>query len=137
MVVKLTSREDAYADAHAIKLDRSSVSMERDDSRKIPTSQAKSVGNFRLAQITEKSDKSAVPTVDQIRRTIRAALTKKGVGAVTAAKEIGQERNYIRDFLEGGKESMKTEAMMDLAEYLDIDFKGLIVTKEKRQRRAG
>lgn len=111
--------------------------MALEDSRKIPTSQAKSVGNFRLAQMPEKSDKSAVPTVDQIRGIIQKALDKKGVGPVTAALDLGYERNHIREFLIGKKESLKTEVSIAIAEYLEIDFKDLIVTKEKRQRRVG
>lgn len=109
----------------------------KDDSRNFPTSQANSVGNFRLAQPLEKSDKSAVPTVDQIRNIITKALEKKGVGAITAALDLGYERNHIREFLIGKKQSLKTEVALALSEYLDIDFKDLIVTKEKRQRRTG
>jgi hypothetical protein len=99
--------------------------------------QAKSVGKFRLARPIEKSDKSAVPTVDQIRNIITKALEKKGVGAITAALELGYERNHIREFLIGKKESLKTEVSLALADYLDIDFKDLVITKEKRRRLTG
>jgi hypothetical protein len=119
-----------------MRLDRSSDSMGKDDSRKIPTKQELSVGNFRLAEISDKSDKSAMPTVDQIRHTLARALEKKG-GAITVAQELGFERNHIRDFLEGKKRSLKTEVMLALAEYLEIPFKDLIITKEKAIRRAG
>lgn len=137
MVDKLTERASAYAEAQAKRFDRISDSIATQDSRKIPTSQAKSVGNFRLAENSDTSDKSAMPTVDQIRQTIDRALDKKGVGPVTAAQELGLERNYIRDFLSGDKNSIKTEVMLAIAEYLGINFKDLIVTKEKRVRRAG
>jgi len=134
-VAKLTERADAYADAQAMRLDRSSVSMEKEDSRKIPTAQEKSVGNFRLAQPTGKSDKSAMPTLDQIRITIAKALEKQGTGAVTVAQELGLERNYVRDFLKGDKNSMKTEVMLAISERLDIPFKDLVISKEKKLRR--
>lgn len=110
--------------------------MEKDDSRKIPTTQELSVGNFRLDSDTKKSDKSAMPTVDQIRHTLARGLEKKG-GAITVAQELGYERNHIRDFLEGKKRSLKTEVMLALSEYLDIPFKDLVISKEKAVRRAG
>jgi hypothetical protein len=110
--------------------------MENDDSRNFPTTQELSVGNFRLASDNQKSDKSAMPTVDQIRHTLARALEKKG-GAITVAQELGFERNHIRDFLEGKKRSLKTEVMLALAEYLEIPFKDLVITKEKAIRRAG
>lgn len=136
-VAKLTEWASAYTDAQDMRFERSSVSIEEDDSRKIPTSQQVSVGNFRLAQSAEKSDKSAVPTVDQIRHTITRALDKQGLGPVTCALALGLERNYIRDFLKGDKNSLKTEAVLLISEKLSIPFKDLVVTKEKRMRRAG
>lgn len=137
-VAKLTDRAEAYAEAQAMRFDRSSDSIVEDDSRKIPTSQAKSVGNFRLAQEAEKSDKSAVPTLEQIRHTISRALDRKGQGAVTVAIELGLERNYLRDFLKGDKNSMKVEVVLALSEYLDIPFNDLIITKERKKlRRTG
>ena len=135
IVDKLTERASAYAEAQASKFERSSVSMGKKNSRKIPTSQELSVGNFRLAQPAEKSDKSAMPTLDQIRHTIAKALDKRGQGAVTVAQEMGLERNYIRDFLKGDKNSIKTEVALALSEYLDIPFKDLVISKEKKLRR--
>lgn len=136
MVEMLTLRDSANAVAQAMRFDRSSVSIAKNDSRKIPTAQAKSVGKFRLAQGADKSDKSAVPNVDQIRQRITAALDKKAVGPVTVALDLQLERNHIRDFLVGDKNSLKTEVMLDLSEYLDIPFKDLVITKEKRLRRS-
>jgi hypothetical protein len=135
-VAKLTDRAAAYAEAQAMRFERSSDSMEMEDSRKIPTSQDISVGNFRLAQPAEKSDKSAMPTLDQIRLTITKALDKQGTGAVTVAQELGLERNHIRDFLKGDKNSLKTEVMLSLSEYLGIPFKDLVISKEKKLRRS-
>lgn len=76
-----------------------------------------------------------MPTLDQIRYTITKALDRKGAGAVTVAQELGLERNHIRDFLKGDKNSLKTEVMISLSEYLDIPFKDLIISKEKKLRR--
>jgi hypothetical protein len=109
--------------------------MDTEDSRKIPTVQEVSVGNFRLAHPAEKSDKSAMPTLDQIRHTITRALDKQGTGAVTIAQELGLERNHIRDFLKGDKNSLKTEVMLALSERLGIPFKDLIISKEKKFQR--
>jgi len=78
-----------------------------------------------------------MPTVDQIRHTIAIALEKKGQGPVTVAQELGMERNYLRDFLQGTKSSLKTEFVLALAEYLDLDFKNLVITKPKAVRRTG
>jgi hypothetical protein len=136
-VVKLSEREAAYADAQAMRFERSSVSMTSDDSRKTPTAQEKKVGNFQLASSLEKSDKSAMPTVDHIRQRIAVALDRAGEGAVTVAIELGLERNHLRDFLEGKKRSLKTEVMLQIAERYGIPFKELVITKEKAIRRAG
>jgi len=135
-VAKLTDRADAYAEAQAMRFDRSSVSMTTQDSRKIPTAQAKSVGNFRLAEISDPSDKSAMPSVDQIRRKIQKAMDDAGEGPVTVALALDLERNYIRDFLVGDKRSLKTEVMLLLSERYSIPFKELVVTKEKALKRA-
>lgn len=118
-----------------MRFERSSVSMAEENSRKIPTAQAKSVGNFRLAENSDKSDKSAMPTVDQIRRKIEKAMEVAGDGPV--ALDLGLERNHLRDFLTGKKRSLKTETMMLLSERYGIPFKDLIVTKEKPLRATG
>lgn len=110
--------------------------MAPDDSRKIPTLQGALVGNFRLVEPVEKSDKSAVPSVDQIRQTIRRAMANAGEGAVTLAVQLDQERNYVRDFLEGDKNSMKTEVMLAISERYGIPFEQLIVTKAKVLRKS-
>jgi hypothetical protein len=63
--------------------------MAAENSRKIPTAQDISVGNFRLAVDTIKSDKSAMATVDQIRARIQAAMTAAGEGAISLALRHG------------------------------------------------
>lgn len=136
-VARLTARAVEYADAQAIKLERSSDSMETNPSRNFPTMQEKSVGTFRLAPEADKSDKSAMPTVDQIRNNITRALAAKEIGAVAAAVELGWERNYLRDFLEGDKNSLKAERIFELSEFLELPIKDLLITKDRKLRRTG
>ena len=135
-VVKLSERAAAYAEAQAMRFERSSVSIAKQHSRSFPTAQEKLVGNFQLAIPAEKSDKSAMATVDQIRRTIAAAMEKVGEGPVSVAIDLGLERNHLRDFMEGKKQSLKTEVMLLISERYSIPFKDLIVTKEKAIRRS-
>jgi hypothetical protein len=135
-VVKLSDRAAAYAEAQAIRFERSSVSMTADHSRSFPTTQEKKVGNFQLAVTAEVSDKSAMPTVEQIRRTIVVAMERAGEGAVSVAVALGLERNHLRDFLEGKKRSLKTEVTLMIAERYGIPFKDLVITKDKAARRS-
>lgn len=135
-VAKLTERAEQYAEAQAMRFERNSVSMVGENSRKIPTVQANSVGNFRLAGVADKSDKSAMPSIDQIRRKIQKAMDDAGEGSVTLAAELGLERNHIRDFMKGTKQSLKTEVMLQIADRYHIPFKDLIVTKASQPRRA-
>lgn len=137
IVDMLTERDAAYAEAQAMRFDRSSTSMKTDDSRKIPTTQEISVGKFRLAESPAQSDKSAMATIDQIRRRIEKAMEAEGEGPVWLAGEMGLERNHIRDFLQGKKASLKTEAMLAIAERYSIPFNDLVITKERRARATG
>jgi hypothetical protein len=110
--------------------------MTADHSRSFPTTQEKKVGNFQLAVTAEVSDKSAMPTVEQIRRTIVVAMERAGEGAVSVAVALGLERNHLRDFLEGKKRSLKTEVTLMIAERYGIPFKDLVITKDKAARRS-
>ncbi len=76
-------------------------------------------------------------SVDQIRRKLQKAMDDAGEGPVTAAIELDLERNYISDFLDGRKRSLKTEVTFALAERYSIPVKDLIVTKEKPLRATG
>ena len=135
-VVKLSDRAAAYAEAQAMRFERSSVSMIADNSRSFPTTQEKKVGNFQLAVQDGTSDKSAMPTVDQIRRTIAIAMDRAGEGPVSLAVALDLERNHIRDFMEGKKRSLKTEVTLAIAERYGIPFKDLVITKDKAARRS-
>jgi hypothetical protein len=132
-VDKLIDCNAANAEAQAMRFERSSVSMGKENSRKIPTAQAKKVGNFRLAENSDKSDKSAMRPVDQIRRRIQKAMDDAGVGPVTVALELGWERNHLRDYMEGKKDSLKTEKMIQISDRFGIPFRDLVVGGERRQ----
>jgi hypothetical protein len=116
-----------------MRFERSSVSMGKQNSRKIPTTQDKKVGNFRLAENSDNSDKSAMRPVDQIRRRIQKAMDDAGVGPVTIALELGWERNHLRDYMEGKKDSLKTEKMLQISDRFGIPFQELVVGGAKRQ----
>lgn len=116
-----------------MRFERSSDSMAEEDSRKIPTLQALSVGKFRLAENSDKSDKSAMRPVDQIRRRIQKAMDDAGLGPVTVALELGWERNHLRDYLDGKKDSLKTERMIQISERFGIPFKELVVGGAKQK----
>ena len=130
-VAMLTERAEQYVEAQAMRFERNSDSMAAENSRNFPTAQAISVGNFRLAENPQQSDKSAMPTVDQIRRKIAMAMEKADEGPVWLAGELGLERNHIRDFLTGKKRSLKTEAMIAVSDRYDIPLKDLVISKER------
>lgn len=134
-VVKLIDFAPAYADAQVMRFERSSDSMGSEISRSFPTLQAKKVGNFQLADIHEKSDKSAMTTVDQIRQKIARAIEAAGDKPIPLAIELDQERNYIRDYLEDKKRSLKAEVLMKISERYGIPINELMVKKEKPSRR--
>lgn len=105
--------------------------MASEDSRNFPTAQALSIGKFLLAPPAVKSDYSAMAGVDQIRRTLREALAGAGETAIGVAKELEIERNYIRDFLEGKKDSLKINVAVSLSERYGILLKDLTPTKDR------
>jgi hypothetical protein len=76
-------------------------------------------------------------TPAQVRARIQKALdeAKPPLGAVTVAIELGWERNYLRDFLEGKKESLKAERYFQLSSQFNIPINELITIKEKQVRR--
>lgn len=133
-VVKLMPRAAAYADAHAIKLDRSSASMAEDHKSENSDRQGE-VGIFQLDTTKGKSDKSAMTTPDQARARIQKALDEAEVGPITVSLELGWERNYLRDFLEGKKDSLKAERYFQLSQQFNIPINELITIKEKPARR--
>lgn len=135
-VAKLTDLAAAYADAHAMRFERSSVSMTGEDSRNIPTTQQNSVGNFRLAVLADKSDKSAMATAAEVRHRIQQALDRAGDSPITLADDWDLERNHIRDFLLGRKESLKAEVLQLLSERYGIPLPMLIIKRQRKKRKA-
>src|ERR1051326_2899827 len=137
LAVRMT-RPARLRDAGMAKLRRDSSAVQTPSMRTV-------VGFFRLCktfrrkvptrEIAGMSDKSDMPTVDQVRQTVARALEKAGKGPVAVAEAMGVERNYIRDFLQGKKSSLRTEVMLDLSERFGIPFKDLVVTRKKAKSR--
>lgn len=118
-----------------MRFDRSSDSMEMDDSRKIPTAQAKSVGKFRLAQPAEKSDKSAMSTPEEVRARLKKAFESSEKGPITLAQDWGLERNHLREFLIGKKDSLKYEVIESLSDHFGIPINLLIIRRLKKKKK--
>jgi hypothetical protein len=137
MVERLTDRASAYAEAQASKLARSSDSMESTDSRKIPTEQGICVGNFRLVEKSDASDKSAMSSVEEVRQRIQQAFDRSGDSPITIALEWDFERNHIRDFLERKKDSLKPEVLQNISERYGIPISLLIIKRQKKKRKTG
>jgi hypothetical protein len=132
----LTERAEAYAEAQAMRFDRSSVSMADDDSRKIPTLQAKSVGKFRLAENSDSSDKSAMASADEVRQRLKQAFARPDVRTpIQLADDWDLERNHIREFLIGKKQSLKHDVIEQLAEYFGIPVDLLSIRRPKKKKR--
>ena len=74
-------------------------------------------------------------TVDQIRQKIARAIEAAGDKPIPLAIELDQERNYIRDYLEDKKRSLKAEVLMKISERYGIPINELMVKKEKPSRR--
>jgi hypothetical protein len=119
-----------------MRFERSSVSMASDDSRKIPTAQANSVGNFRLAEISDKSDKSAMSTAEEVRNRLKKAFETSGASPITLALDWGLERNHLREFLIGKKDSLKYEVIESLSEHFGIPINLLIIRRLKKKRKS-
>ena len=71
--------------------------------------------------------------VDQIRHRIQMAMDAAGIGPVTVAQELGWERNHLRDYMEGKKDSLKTEKMLQISDRFGIPFQELIVGGTRRK----
>lgn len=78
-----------------------------------------------------------MPSVDEIRQTIRKALKAAGHSPIAVAKDLGRGRDYIRDFLDRKKNSLDAEIMFALAERYSININDLMVTRPVPQIRKG
>lgn len=131
----LTERAAAYAEAQAMRFDRNSDSIAEDDSRKIPTPQANSVGKFRLAENSDKSDKSAMPSHEEVRHRLKQAFERPGAeGPITLAKNWDLGRDHIREFLIGKKDSLRYEVLEHLSEHFNIPLNLLIIRRQKKKK---
>lgn len=130
-VVRLSSRADANADAQAMRFERSSFSIKKDNSRSFPTVKDK-VGNIQLVDYSDLSDKSAMREVDRIRQRIQKALDKADISPFTLARELGWDRHHLAEYLKGKKDSLKAEKLMQLSERLGIPFNDLLPGGSKR-----
>jgi len=110
--------------------------MGADDSRNFPTSQALSVGKFRLADIHSKSDKSAMSSPEEVRARLKKAFEGSDKGPITLALDWGLERNHLREFLIGKKDSLKYEVIESLSEHFGIPINLLIIRRLKKKRKS-
>lgn len=130
-----SERAAANAEAQAMRLDRSSVSMVADHSGSFPTFQANSVGKVQLAHRHGKLDKSTMPTAPEVRATIRQALKERGIGAIKIITQMKRDglvtvdRTYLRDFLIGKKQSLGPDFIDVLADFLGLEPKQLRVSR--------
>jgi len=115
-----------------MRFERSSFSMTADNSRKTPTVKEK-VGNIQLVDSSDLSDKSAMREVDRIRQRIQRALDKAQVSPFTLARELGWDRHHLSEYLNGKKDSLKAEKLMQLSERLGIPFSDLLPGGAKRE----
>jgi hypothetical protein len=110
--------------------------MAAEDSRKIPTMQAKSVGNFRLAESSGSSDKSAMPTHEEVRHILNQAFARKDAPSpITLAKDWELGRDYIIDFLNDRKNTLSYETLENLSEELGIPLNLLLIRRPKKKRK--
>jgi SOS-response transcriptional repressor LexA len=106
-------------------------------SRKIPTSQDNFVGNIPFALGQRASDKSAMEK-NELRQRIRLRLTELDLSPIEAAKSVpGLERNYIRDFLEGKKQSFSAARQPLVAAALQWTVTDLIGPPPRRASPSG
>lgn len=75
-------------------------------------------------------------SVDEVRARIQAAFTRTGHSPITVALEWDLERNHIRDFLDGKKDSLKPEVLQLLSDGYGIPFNMLIIKRQRKKRKA-
>lgn len=75
-------------------------------------------------------------TTAEVRHRIQQALDRAGDGPVTLALEWEMERNHLRDFLLGRKESLKPEVLQLISERYGIPLSMLIIKRQRKKRKA-
>ena len=71
--------------------------------------------------------------VDRIRQRIQRALDKAEVSPFTLAREMNWDRHHLAEYLNGKKDSLKAEKLMQLSERLGIPFNELLPGGAKRE----
>ena len=74
-------------------------------------------------------------TVQEVRNRIQQAFDHKEESPITVALELELERNHIRDFLDGKKDSLKSEVLLMLSERYKIPFNLLIIKRQRKRRK--
>lgn len=97
--------------------------------------QAKKVGNIPFAKQGGKSDKSAM-AINELRQRVERRLRELDLGPIEAAEAVpGLERNYIRDLLQGKKESFNQAKLPQVAQALQWTVSDLLGDKEPKKER--
>ena len=75
-------------------------------------------------------------TVQEVRNRIQQAFDRKEESPITVALEWEFERNHIRDFLDGKKESLKPEVLLMLSDRYSIPLNLLIIKRQRKKQKA-
>lgn len=75
-------------------------------------------------------------SVDEVRARIHQAFERSGDSPISMAQLWDLERNHIRDFLDGKKDSLKPEVLQNISEHYGIPFNMLIIRRQKKKRKA-
>lgn len=68
---------------------------------------------------------SYCPHMNSLQKIVSTRLSQLGLGAVEAATAAGIERTYIRDIVQGKKQSVRSNKLKDLARALRVDADAL------------
>lgn len=74
-------------------------------------------------------------TVDEVRNRLQRAFNDSGESPITLALLWDLERNHIREFLIGKKNSLKYEVVENLSEHFGISIDLLIIRRPKKKRK--
>lgn len=74
-------------------------------------------------------------TPEEVRARLLKAFEHSDKGPITLAEEWDLERNHIREFLIGKKNSLKYEVVEDLSNYFGIPINLLIIRRPKKKKK--
>lgn len=75
-------------------------------------------------------------TVDEVRSRLQRAFQGSEESPITLALKWDLERNHIREFLKGKKNSLKHEVIENLSEHFGIPIDLLIIRRPKKKRKS-